>query len=450
MQISLFFKIFASFWAITILILATWIISAEQLSRFPSDLADRAKRGPPYGALMRLRHRLERGNISKLHNAGVRYARRYGKRLYLLDEQGDDLLGKQVEQDVREAANKLSPRQHRPTRPQGPSRLIAMWVYRSDSPPLRAVVELPSREPLSSRLQYSVPLRLLLAIVISGICCYLLSLMFTRRLTTIKNASTQFAAGNLTARVPALASGGDETDELARHFNAMADEIARQLETKTRLLRDVSHELRSPLSRLRIALALAEETAGDRGQYFRSIEKNIEQLEHLIDQLLASQLPAPPFDDYVELGDLINTLIDTIKIEAEPRHRIVNHTTTSTDVLVKSHGDLLYTALENILRNAIIHTPSGTRIEITLTAEPEVVRIVIADNGPGVPEAALGGLFDPLFRVDAARTPATAGYGLGLSIAKAAIEQHQGSITARNKHPGLAFEIRLPRLPTLV
>jgi len=232
------------------------------------------------------------------------------------------------------------------------------------------------------------------------------------------------------------------------------------LESKQQLLRDVSHELRSPLTRLQLALSLARRPDAAVERQLARIETEADRLEHLIARILklvrlerpASALEGVP----VDVGQLLETIAQDVAIEAEARSCTV---TLRTEAGLRVAGDpeLLRSAFENVIRNAVRYGASGSAVEVRgsrgapapggAAATGEQIEVIVRDHGPGVPEKDLKLIFEPFYRVDAARDRAVGGDGLGLAIAARAIAAHGGSIEAHNAPDGgLEVAMRLPAL----
>jgi two-component system sensor histidine kinase CpxA len=249
----------------------------------------------------------------------------------------------------------------------------------------------------------------------------------------------------------------DEIGELSRAFDQMADRIETLLAAERRLLQDVSHELRSPLARLGFAVELAR-TSEDRSAGLDRIKKEADRLSSLVDELL--QLTALEGDPQargflaISIDDLLRGLVDDCGLEAKAKDcRVFLRIESLPSSPLPSPspfsilGDhvLLHRALDNVLRNAIRHAPEGTAIEVVMKAAADKVSIDVRDYGIGVPEEFLSSIFEPFVRVEGDRSRSSGGVGLGLCIARRAIELHHGHIEARNARPGLAVLIELPR-----
>jgi two-component system sensor histidine kinase CpxA len=228
----------------------------------------------------------------------------------------------------------------------------------------------------------------------------------------------------------------------------MAERIQILLSAERRLLQDVSHELRSPLTRLDVAvdLALSSDKPGD---LLARIKRDISRLSVLVDELLqltrAEGDPAAHQMEEVRLDDLVHGLTEDCALEAEARGCRIS-LGPQEPCCVIGEPELLRRAVENVVRNAIRHAPDGTAVEIALEPRDSAAAVKVRDHGPGVPDDCLGMIFEPFFRVDGHRSRASGGTGLGLAIARRAIDLHQGRITAQNANPGLLVTIELPLL----
>ena len=277
--------------------------------------------------------------------------------------------------------------------------------------------------------------------------CYLLAFYLTQPVRRLQKAVESFGHGDLSAR--ASSARHDELGDLARTFDRMADRIQTLVDAEHRLLLDISHELRSPLARLRVAVELAR-SGDDREGAINRIEKEAERLNGLVTGLLqvtrAEGDPGALRREPVRLDQLLEEIVADSSLEARARGcdvRLVE----AQPAIVEGDAELLRRAVENVMRNAVLHAPQGTAVEATLDTGNGKAAVRIRDYGPGVPEEALPRLFDAFYRVETDRNRASGGVGLGLSIARRAIELHQGAIRAFNAAPGLAVEIDLPAAP---
>ena len=271
-------------------------------------------------------------------------------------------------------------------------------------------------------------------ILMAGLC-YVLAVHLASPLRGLRRVLERFGRGDLAVRYHL--SRRDEIGDLARAFNRMADQIATLLSAERRLLQDVSHELRSPLARLGFAVELAK-TSPDREAALGRIRKEADRLNHLVDELLqltrAEGDPAARNPEEVDLAELLRELVADCSLEAEAKGcRLVLR--NGQAALAMGERELLRRACENVLRNAIRHAPAGTQVEVELSTRDDFATIAVRDHGPGVPPESLSEIFKPFYRVENDRDRSSGGVGLGLAIARRAVELHQGRMTARQRQP---------------
>ncbi len=274
--------------------------------------------------------------------------------------------------------------------------------------------------------------------------CYLLAYYLTMPVRKLQRAVERFGRGDLSAR--AASARGDELGDLARTFDRMADRLQMLVAAERRLLLDISHELRSPLARLHVAVELAR-SGENREAALNRIEKEAERLNGLVTELLqitrAEGDPGSLRREPVRLDTLLEEVAADARLEAQARGGDVRLAAVGPGT-VTGDPELLRRALENVVRNAVRYAPQGTSVEISLEAADGKPTVRVRDYGPGVPGEALPRIFDAFYRVETDRDRASGGAGLGLSIARRAIELHKGTIRARNAEPGLLVEIELP------
>ena len=260
----------------------------------------------------------------------------------------------------------------------------------------------------------------------------------------IANSIAAFGQGNLGVRVKT--SRADEIGQLGRSFNEMAERLERLIVSERRLLGDISHELRSPLARLKFAVKLAR-TSPDSKAAIDRIEKDVDRIASLVSDIVEITFvegdPALRGAETVRISGVVDEVVRDCQLEAEARGcQIVFANACDGDLL--GSRELLRRAVENVLRNAIRYSPEGTRIHVSVEESQQSAVIVIRDHGPGVPTETLGRIFDPFFRVEEARNTNGGGSGLGLSIAKRAVQAHHGLIVAENANPGLRVSLSIP------
>lgn len=283
--------------------------------------------------------------------------------------------------------------------------------------------------------------------VMAVLLCYGLAYYLTSPVRGLQRAVEQFGKGDLSARAPA--GRRDELGKLARTFNQMADRIQTLVTAERRLLMDISHELRSPLARLGVAIELARGGA-DTDASLDRIQKEGDRLNELVGELLevtrAEGDPAQRKHELIRIDELLAEIVEDSELEASAAGSALK-LAVGGQATVEGDPELLRRAIENVIRNAIRYSPAGEPIEVGLIIADGLARIIMRDHGPGVPEEALALLFEPFYRVDSHRNRESGGVGLGLSIARRAVELHRGVIRAKNAQPGLCVEIELPVAP---
>jgi two-component system sensor histidine kinase CpxA len=267
----------------------------------------------------------------------------------------------------------------------------------------------------------------------------------------LREATQRFSGGDLATRVaPSLGQKKGELVDLANDFDTMAERIENLLQSQQRLLRDISHELRSPLARLNVALELARQQIGKDISPLSRIEKESDRLNTLIGELLTiTQLTNQTTikdKELVDLADLLERIVEDANYECQGSDL---KTRLAVSPVTNFYGsyELLYRAIENVIRNAIKYTSEGSVVDIALASQQNGTwaEISVRDHGPGVPESTLSELFRPFYRVCDSRDRSSGGTGVGLAIAEQAIKLHGGKISAKNhKEGGLLFTISLP------
>ncbi len=450
---SLFLRIFLSFWAAQALFLVLAILVTLALSPRRQGIENQ---GPELLA----------ETVNAYQSGGERAAHDY------LEEIGHT---QHVRAFVFDAAGKeLSGRQHIPpwieeTRRGGmfhrswldnlmPERIKRQGLT-LDGKRYTLVMELPPAAHIFFG-PHDVPgLGIMIAIISSGLVCYLLARSMTRPVVRLRQAAQSLAAGDFSARTGAPAEGRrGEMVELMRDFDLMAERLEVLVDSQSRLLKDVSHELRSPLARLNVALGLARqrETPEIKGSLNR-IEVEADRLNQLIQRLLTIARLESGADGIrktsLSLRELVEHVARDAEYESAGRHIQVT-AENNDEFLVSADPDLLRSAVENIVRNAVRYTAEGTTVGVQLDRlkrsndDEEEIMIRVSDSGPGVPDEALTKILEPFYRLDDARNRQTGGAGLGLSIADRAIRLHGGQLRASNrKEGGLEVEIRIPAVP---
>ncbi len=278
--------------------------------------------------------------------------------------------------------------------------------------------------------------------------CYLLARYLTSPIRKLREATNQLADGDLQTRViPRLGRRRDEIGDLARDFNVMAERIENLIITQQRLNSDISHELRSPLARMNVALEIAKKKANESTlPILDRIENESNRLNEMIGRLLTLARLESGSEEVerkrVDLAEIVKDVAADADFEAQAKGKFVEVSAVDSCPLMGSEN-LLRSAVENVLRNAVRYTKERTAVDVSLTRQNGHAILRISDHGGGVPEDELANLFRPFYRVGEARERKTGGTGLGLAIAERAVKAHKGTITAQNYNGGLLIEIGL-------
>lgn len=309
--------------------------------------------------------------------------------------------------------------------------------------------------PLPLLFLFDLGVHTVIFLVVGGGICYLLAWRITAPVRKLRQAVQQLADGNLAARTGIINNQrGDEISELGGDFDRMAERIEQLLLSQKQLVRDISHELRSPLARLQVALGLARRHAEPKSeQALDRIEQEAVRLNGMIGELLTLSLldsgAALSDTKPVDLRELLSEVVQDADFEAAESNRQVL-LTAETALEVTGNRELLRRAFENVVRNGLRYTCEGTAVEVLLeqNSQNQVV-IRVLDHGPGVPEVMRELIFQPFCRVEEARDRQSGGTGIGLAITARAVALHKGTVIARNRaEGGLEIEIRLPRTAT--
>jgi signal transduction histidine kinase len=368
-------------------------------------------------------------------------------RIFLFDQQLREVAGRKGPEGAPNLAQHVFLSHTSEFADNGPPGLMAQPVTSAIGAQYVLVAELPivmRSPPLWDHL-----LHLLAIIAVSGLFCYWLARYLTAPVTKLRAATQELARGNLRARVaPAFGNRRDELAALATDFDQMAEQIESLINGQRRLLGDISHELRSPLARLNVALELARQRAGeDAATALQRIEREAETLNEMIGQLLTltrlENHSEAVEKTSLDLVPLVREIVDDADYEARNRNRSVRLESPDTCNILGSE-QLLRRAIENVVRNAVQYTEDGADVVVKLACADQAI-ITVRDHGPGVPAEALDKLFRPFYRVDEARDRNSGGTGLGLAIAERAVRLHGGKVEAANAATGgLAVTITLP------
>lgn len=323
--------------------------------------------------------------------------------------------------------------------------LVGLEIFRPRGPRPPA----PSMPPDAAPFTFIPTPVLVAAIVVSAIVCFLLARHLSAPLKRVRDASERLAAGDLTARAGAMVQGRrDEIGDLVRDFDVMAGRLSLLVSSQKQLLSDISHELRSPLARLHVAVELARRKAGPAAEKdLNRIEAEGTRMNEMIGQILTlarADSDKPAVTEIFDVADLVQRVAADTDYEARQSGRTVV-VRDSAEAMVQGDAALVASAIENVVRNGSRYTPEGTSVDISVATTPTHAHIVVRDHGPGVPPEEIDRIFLPFHRVGASRDRNSGGTGLGLSIAARAAGVHGGTIHARNADGGgLEVAIDLP------
>ena len=318
---------------------------------------------------------------------------------------------------------------------------------RSFSPPPRPGGPMPA-PPLQPPPQQGLPWQPLgVGLLASLLFAALLARHLSSPILSLREAFEAVEAGNFGMQLaPRMRGRHDELADLARQFDQTSTRIQHLLSTQRRLLSDVSHEVRSPLARMQLAIDLARQQPEKTAAGMQRIEREAGRIDRLIEELLTlSRVEAGACSaghEMFSLNELMQEIVDDAAFEAAARTCHV-HFESSEDIQVRGHDELLQRAIENVVRNALRHSPPGNTISISLQKQEAEALICVEDRGPGLPEAALGLIFEPFVRFG--DHSGNDGHGLGLAITRQVMTLHHGTVSAHNREGGgLSVRLRLP------
>lgn len=455
----LFWKIFLWFWLtlILVMVVSNWV-TAKYLQLNNEGLNNSFVQRVGQSRIDSLANVIKFSGEDAARNIlkNSKQGRRFRGTIFVYDENGKEILGRNLSKKTRSERHPDIPKltlKQKISDPQGKTYSIEGQFFKLQ----RNKPIFPLFERQFKRTPWLILLWIGVALALSSAICFWLAWYLTRPIRHLQKASRQLASGDLDVRVAALMGNRrDEIADLGKDFDHMAGRLQDLLMSQKQLLSDISHELRSPLARLQIALGLTRKKTDEHTQKeLDRIEREVNRLDDLIGQALTlSRIETSSNDinigkdkDYVDLALFLEEIIKDAKFEAKAQSRSINLKISHTGIIA-ADSELLHRALENVIRNAIFYTKENTQVEVTLdqsNSNSDLCEIIICDHGPGVPEDRLANLFEPFVRISNSRTRDSGGYGLGLAIAKRSIHLHGGTITARNrKRAGLCITILLP------
>lgn len=466
-----FTRIFVSFWVAIVLIAAG--AAALTAINFASEA------GEPEALTRQASEVLQRDGLSGLRVwLAERNRSHRQERTLVVDASGQDILGQQLpEFRGRRSGGGRGPRlEHEPPapteleppvpdanavageRPHGPRRFRAppsSAIHGPDGAVYYVLFDPPPRRgPFAPPFSWSVRAGLLaLALTISGLVSYLLARSISSPVRLLQTAAHTLSTGNLAARAgPQVTERKDEFGVLGREFDSMAERLSALIAARQRLLRDISHELRSPLARMEMAIGLARQDPVSTPDQLDRVEREAERLDRLIGHILEyarlERDPATFTFEETDLVALIQQIVHDADFESQSPAGRLRFTHDDEAVVLNADPNVLHAAIDNVVRNALLHGDTRMPIKVALTSDAEQIQISVRDNGPGVPEADLVRIFEPFYRAGSvdSKHVSTEGTGIGLAITQRAAALHGGRVAARNAEGGgLLVTITLPR-----
>ncbi len=456
MKVSkLYWKIFIGFWLTCMLVLLGTNLIIHGLDLGPEKHFGPRYEGHSRPSAVRMLNYAVRDTINHTEREVIKQIRtvphwaiRY---LYVVDQDNEDVLGRRLPEGVKMAISQLAP-DHPSERLQvGEATYYGRYLVLADGKVLRLIV---TSHPEESRVLWQLfiikflPI-FLVAVCISGTLCYLLARYMTRPIQTLKTATQRIASGDFSVRVvPEFGGRHNDITELGQAFDHMTSRLQDAMAEQRRLIKDVSHELRSPLMRLQFALGLAQQRSnGNVDEELKRIKEAADYLNDIISDILSVPINENEnweMNDVVDLKVLLETLLDDYKCPADKK-QVRLCLDCFNEALVATHGNTLVGVFENLLNNALQYTEPNSDIRISVQQQAGKILVEVCDQGPGLPEDQLESIFKPFFRTDEARDRTCGGYGLGLAIAQRTVSLHNGTITARNRaEGGLCVTVTLP------
>ncbi|MDT7806869.1 MAG: two-component system, OmpR family, sensor histidine kinase CpxA [Acidobacteriota bacterium] len=461
---SLFLKVFLWFWLSTVLVIGALLITSHLTGNEPTFRPPQFIEAVLSGYGRNAAAAYEHGGASALKDYLLTIDHETGIHAHLCDARGMDLSGAEASAQQSKVAQQVAQTGQPIFRDAGGRMLEVRPVPARDGRSYAFVAEMPVGHPppggphgpfwLFSESGSVLLIRLLVVILTAGALCYLLARYIVTPVVKLREVTRQVTRGDLSARVgPRLGKRRDELAAMGHDFDAMATRVETLLSAQTRLLRDISHELRSPLARLSVALDLARKRAGVAATAdLDRIEREAKRLNEMIGQLLTLSRRESDGNGVrtgpVRLDALLREVASDADFEAQGRNCSVV-VTECDECEVTGTAPLLRSAIENVVRNAVRYTEEGTTVKLSLRCgrgdDAGHAVICVRDEGAGVPEETLADIFRPFYRMDDSRARETGGTGLGLAITERAMQLHGGTVKASNVlGGGFVVELRLP------
>jgi two-component system sensor histidine kinase CpxA len=449
---SLLIRFFLSFWLIIGLTIGMAAAGGYWYAERVRDAYANFESGE---AILEASRALNAGGREGLRDWLKEFPESQGLRVLILERNGKELLGRPVPWEMKRLLDRRRPLMPPANRfrhdPDNLMRARPLSQLIGPDGQRYIFVVVPFRTNILTRYGLPPPAQwLILALFVSASVSIMLAKTMSRPVQKLRAATHALADGDFEKRVSAsVGKRRDELGLLARDFDQMADKLQRAARQQTELSRNISHELRSPLARLRVASELARREAGDLAELDR-IDLETERLDSLVAQILNfTRLDSLTEKDKktASLNDIIEDVVADVNFECKSSglNGVAVIATFSSSITMLMHEETMRSAIENILRNAVKLSYKGGEVSLSVAREyPDKVIVIIDDRGPGLPERDLELVFEPFFRSRETAEKST-GTGLGLAIAARAIGWHGGSVVASNRAGGgLRITLEMP------
>lgn len=453
-----FFFVLAQMASIIGVSLFFWISALQQANERHQH--ERLRSGPIEITLLEAANSaLQHGGEPALSALLKQWSSRHMPQVYAVQDNGQDLLSRPLPDDI---AQVLDAGRGVMTVPDGHGHVIRLFTLESHRTGFGMGVMPPPQAFGAERLPGSPDVMgpppgprgpmfpwtpVWAGLIASLIFAALLAWYVSKPIKELRKAFARVAGGNLEDKVsPAMGKRRDELADLGRSFDRMTTQLHLLMQGQKRLLHYVSHEMRSPLARLQMGIGLAKQSPERRADSLDRIEVESMRMDKLLGEVLElSRLESGVMavkKENIMLSELLEVAVEDARFEASAKH-VTIHSHIEADAEIEAQPDILYRALENVLRNAIKYTPEGSEVSLQTQHRPHWLVVQIADCGAGIPATELDNIFQPFYRTDSAGS--VAGHGLGLAITKQVLDLHGGKISLQNRPAGgLLVEVSLP------
>ena len=447
---SLFWKIFLSFLlAMALIIVSSVLVTFD----YANDYIERLESPHPRELVLDASRIVDESGEAGLTAWLTEVNKSSPFAVFVLSPEGVDLLGRRLPRPWRSRWQRPGGRRGPLPANVRPPRLIPIFVAENGREYALILLPKPSGRLLGLFGGMSIRFTILMvALVVSALVCFLLARYISTPIRRLRSATQALSSGELSTRSQPSGAGTrrDELGLLEREFDRMAQRIQELLHSKQELLRNISHEFRTPLTRLQVAMDLAERrSGGEFSSEFDRIRREAANLDALIEQVMqVSRLDSEHrglASEPVDLDALLSEVVADARFETTEQSIRIGRVDA---IEARLDSRLMRSAIENVVRNALHHAGEHSAVEVSLVHERNKALLSVRDHGKGVPAADLEGIFEPFVRVDRARDRSTGGYGLGLAIARQVVEAHAGTISAENAEGGgLLVQFSLPVAP---